>query len=101
MKMRRRKTLIELEKAKFKKIEQLKAEIIELRKEGLLLCDKEQWFTEKEEEVLICGRPKKYETKLIGKIHWMETFSDEDYPDGSHDLTMERSQTVRINGEWI
>ena len=92
---------MKLEKAKFDKIKQLEAEIIELRKEGMLLCDKKQWFTEAEEEVLICGRPKKYETRLIGRIHWMETFKDEGTPDGSGDITLERKQTVRVNGEWL
>ena len=98
--MRRRTTLIKLEKDKFAKIEQLKTEIIEIRKEAMLLCDKKQWFTEQNEEVLICGRPKKYETKLIGRVHWMETFKDEGKPDGSGDIEIERKQTVRINGEW-
>jgi hypothetical protein len=98
---RRRSTLYKLEKAKFDKINQLKAEIIELRKEDMLLCDKNQWFTEQEEEVLICGRPKKYETKLIGRIHWKETFKDEDKPDGKGDIVVERKQTVRVNGGWL
>ena len=99
--MRRRSTLIKLEKAKFDKIKQLEAEIIELRKEGLLLSDKKQWFTEAEEEVLICGRPKKYETKLIGRIHWIETFKDEDQQDGSNDIKLERKKIVRVNSEWL
>ena len=99
--MRRRSTLIRLEKVRLDKIKQLEAEIIEIRKEGMLLSDKKQWFTEEEVEVLICRRPKKYETKLIGKIHWKETFKDEDLPDGSGDITIDRHKTVRVNGEWI
>lgn len=96
--MRRRSTLIKLEKEKFDKIKQLETEIIELRKEGMLLCDKTQRFKESEEDVLICGRPKKYETKLIGRIHWKEDFIDEDTGDV---VTIERKKTVRVNGEWV
>jgi hypothetical protein len=83
--------------AKIEKIKQLKTEITELRKESILLSDKHQQFTEKEEEVLICGRPKKYETKLIGRIHWKDDFVDEDTGDV---ITIDRTQIVRINGEW-
>lgn len=83
--------------AKIEKIKQLKTEITELRKESILLSDKHQQFTEKEEEVLICGRPKKYETKLIGRIHWKDDFVDEDTGDV---ITIDRTQIVRVNGEW-
>ena len=95
---RRRSTIKKMIKAKFDKIEQIKTEIIELRKEEMLLCDKYQQFTEKEEEVLVCGRPKKYETKLIGRIHWKEDFVDEDTGDV---IMIDRKQTVRVNGEWL
>jgi len=83
--------------AKLEKIKQIKTEIIELNREAVLLSDKKQQFTEKEEEVLICGRPKKYETKLIGRIHWKDDFVDEDTGDV---ITIDRTQIVRINGEW-
>lgn len=84
----------------FDKIEELKRQNIELTKESLLLCDDKQWFTEKEEKHVVSKRPKKTETFLIGRIHWMETFKDEDKPDGSGDIEIERSQVVRVNGEW-
>jgi len=96
--MRRRSTIRKEEARKIAKIEKLKQEVIDLRKEDMLCCDKKQWFTEQEEEVLICGRPKKYETKLIGRIHWNEDFVDED--DGRV-VTIERRQTVRVNGDWL
>lgn len=83
--------------AKIEKIKQLKTEIIELNREAVLLTDKKQQFTEKEEEVLICGRPKKYETKLIGRIHWKDYFIDEDT---GEKICIDRTQIVRINGEW-
>ncbi len=95
--MRRRQTIKNLIDKKCSKIKALKSEIIELKREGILLSDKYQQFTEEEEDVLICGRPKKYETKLIGKIHWKEDFVDED----THEvITINRSQIVRVNGEW-
>lgn len=96
--MKTRKQITKAIEAKFEKIKTLKAEIIELRKEDLLLNDKKQQFTEKDEEVLISGRPKKYETRLVGRIHWKEDFVDED--NGSV-ITIDRSQVVRVNGEWI
>ena len=94
---RRRSTINKMIDAKIEKIKQLKTEITELSRESILLSDKHQQFTEKEEEVLICGRPKKYETKLIGRIHWKEDFIDEDTGDV---ITIDRSQIVRINGKW-
>ena len=96
--MKRRSTIRKQESNKIRKIEQLKKEIIELRKEDMLLCDKTQWFTEEEEEVLICGRPKKYETRLVGRIHFIEDFVDEDT---NEVFQVERKQTVRVNGEWL
>jgi hypothetical protein len=95
--MRRRKTIKNLIDKKKSKIQSLKLEIIELNKEEALLSDKYQQFTEVEEEILVYGRPKKYETKLMGRIHWKEDFIDEDTGDV---ITIDRSRLVRINGEW-
>jgi len=96
--MKRRSTIRKQEKTKIDKIKKLQKEITELRKEDMLLCDKAQQFTEKEEEVIICGRPKKYETRLIGRIHWKEDFVDEDT---GKVFSINRKQTVRVNGEWL
>ena len=96
--MKTRKQISEKVKKNVAKIEALKSENLELLRESYLLCDKKQNFTEVEEDVLICGRPKKYERKLIGRVHWVEDFVDEDT--GSV-FSINRSQIVRINGEWV
>lgn len=82
----------------FDKIEELKKQNRELKKESFLLCDEKQWFTEDNEEVVVSKRPKKIETMLIGKIHWKEPFKDESTGDS---IEVERSQVVRVNKEWI
>ncbi len=99
--MTKRERLEAKKQKNFDKIEELKRQNIELTKESLLLCDKKQWFTEENEEREVSKRPKKVETFLLGKIHWKETFKDEDKPDGSGDVEIERSQIVRVNGEWV
>ena len=96
--MRRRKTIKALVEKKEAKIKALDLEILELNREETLLSDKKQQFIEKEEEILICGRPKKYKTMLMGRIHWKEDFIDEDSGDI---ITIERSMLVRKNGEWL
>lgn len=86
--------------AKKKQIDGIIHEIIELQKESLLLCDEEQWFREKVEQ-----HPRqKYQrkdywlhNKLVGRVHWNEDFKDEDTGEV---ITIERSQVVRVEGEW-
>jgi len=85
-------------KAKEARIKKLDLEIQELRKLNCLLSDKKQQFIEQNEEVLIFGRPKKYETKLIGRVHWKQHFKDEDT---EQVITIDRKSVVRVNGEWI
>ncbi len=84
--------------SKKSQIEKLESEIIELTKETLLLSDEKQWFVEKEETRVISKRPKKEETLLVGRIYWKEDFGDEDTGDV---VTVERSEVVRENGEWV
>ncbi len=96
--MRRRKTIKDMIDRKKAKIKALHLEINELLKEAALLCDKQQWFTEEEEEVLVCGRPKKHETQLIGRVNWKEDYIDGDTGDV---ITIDRNRTVRVNGEWL
>lgn len=87
----------EIEQAK-NKIDALKEQILELRKEDAQLCDDEQWYTESEEEVVISRRPKKTKSVLVGFINWKEHFKD----DGTGEvITIERRRAVRKNGEWI
>ena len=100
--MTKRERLESKKKKNFDKIEELKRQNIELTKQSFLLCDKNQWFTEENEERVVSKRPKKVETFLIGKIHWNEFFEDEAYPkDEIKGVWIERSEIVRINGEWV
>lgn len=70
----------------------------ELQKKDILFCDDQQWFTEVEEEVILKRRPKVTETRLVGRKHWKEDFTDE----GTGEIfTIERSRVVRVNGEWV
>lgn len=78
-------------------IAQLEYELDLLWKENALFCDDEQWFTEEMETVTVQRRPKVEEKRLIGKIHWKETFKDQDT---DRSFTIERQRIVRIDGEW-
>ncbi len=78
-----------------KKIHALHQKNIELSKEELLLSDKQQWYTETTETH---GKGKNKKEYLIGRINWKEDFKDEDTGEV---VTIERSQVVRQNGEWI
>ncbi len=80
------------------KIKQLEKENIELFKQDCLLCDKFQHFTETEEEVIVCGRPKKTEVRLRGFVHWKENFIDEDT---GKSFSVERKRLVKEYGEWF
>ena len=75
-------------------------EIVDIRKETLLLSDEVQQFTEEIE-----SHPRqKYERKdnwldgkLIGRIHWKEGIKDEDT---GEIITINRNQIVRVDGDW-
>lgn len=82
---------------KWELIDQIKSEIIALKKENLLLCDESQRFEETEEEVIISRRPKKTEKRLIGRVLWKEEFKDEST---GQSIWIERSRVVRVNGVW-
>jgi len=83
------------------KIEALKTENLELSKQACLLCDEEQWFTEEIE-----SHPKQkwqrksheLDGKLVGRIHWMEGFRDEDT---GQVIQIERQKIVRVDGQWV
>jgi len=96
--MTKRERLTQKMQQNFDKIEALEKANIELQKELFLLCDKEQWYTEKEETKTISHRPKRYETALVGRINWNDDFIDED---SGEVITIDRSQVVRINGAWL
>jgi hypothetical protein len=78
--------------------EKLRIKLEELYKENCLLSDDEQWYTEKEEEQIISRRPKKTETKLIGRVNWNESFKDEDT---NEVIWIHRTKVVRVDGEWL
>lgn len=71
-----------------------------LYRKSLTISDDKQWFKEEVE-----SHPKqKYQRKphwldgqLVGRIHWVEEFKDED---GGESVFIERNRIVRINGEW-
>jgi hypothetical protein len=92
--MTKREKLQQQITSKKEKIHSILMEIYELEKQSLLLCDKDQWFTEKLETH---GRGQKKEQKLYGRIHWNEDFLDEST---NKAITIERSHIVRINGKW-
>ena len=83
---------------KIKAIEKLRAEIIVLKKQNLKFSDKNMQYVEANEEVLISNRPKVYETKLIGRTNFKNTFTDEDT---GQKIVIDRSVVVTVNGEFI
>lgn len=82
-------------KAKEAKITSLQKELIQLERDNLMFCDKYQWFTEKEET---SGRGKRVKTVLIGRVHWLEDFIDED---NGEIISIERSRVVKREGKWL
>ena len=88
-------------KENFDKIEALKRDNIELAKQSILLSDEVQQFTEEIEshpKYKYQCKPNYLDGKLVGRIHWKESFKDEDT---GKSIEIERSQIVRIDGEWI
>jgi aspartyl/asparaginyl-tRNA synthetase len=94
-----RKEIAELVEVKQSLIRQLRDEIIQLNIESVLLSDDEQWFTEKMETVTYRENRKKVKKEqMVGRINWKEDFKDEDTDEV---ITIERSQVVRVDGEWV
>jgi len=97
-------TRIEIEqkrKENFDKIEELKKENIELYKQAMVISDEKQWFTEEIEshpKAKYQREPNYLDGKLVGRIHWNEDFKDEDT---GKLITIERSQLVKVDGEWV
>lgn len=77
------------------KIEELKKENIDLTRESFLLCDDKQWYKEEMKDV---KQGKNKSQRLIGMVCWNENFKDEDT---GAIVTIERSQAVKVDGEWI
>lgn len=90
----RREVIHEQLAANKEAMQKLHTEIVELKKEALLLCDDVQWFVEKKE---VIGRGKSKREVLVGRIHWNEDFKDEDT---GETITIERTEIVRVDGEW-
>jgi hypothetical protein len=83
------------------RINELRKENVELSRQAMLLCDKEQWFTESVEshpKKPYQRQPNRLDGRLIGRIHWIQNFKD-----GSTGqlIPIERSQIVRIDGIWL
>jgi hypothetical protein len=79
----------------------LRAEIFELIRESILLSDDKQWFTEEVEYHPITKNqrlPSKLDGKLVGRRNWVDSIMDEDTGESLH---IERSEIVRIDGEWL
>lgn len=77
------------------KMKLLQDELLNLHRQDTLLCDNQQWYTEEERTL---GRGKNKTTHLMGIVHWNEDFIDEDTGDI---VTIERSQYVMKDGEWL
>ena len=92
-----RDKIYEIISSKEQTIKDLKSDILELRKQGLLLSDDTQQYYEKEVEVVISKRPKVVEKQLLGFIKWKEEFLNQE---GGEVLSIERNKIVHINGEW-
>jgi hypothetical protein len=85
-------------KLRQRNIEILKGEITELWRLWYMTSDEKQWFEEKMETHKVKEGRKTVEKQfLIGRIHWMEDFRDEDTGDV---ITIARSRVVRVDGEW-
>jgi len=93
--MRTRKSIeVDIQDRKIQ-VEKLNAEILELRKEDLMFSDQERQYVE---SIETHGRGKKKEEVLVGRVHWKETFVDEDT---KQSLVINRSEPVKWNGEWL
>lgn len=84
-----------LKKDAIEKIQKLQSRILELEKEDILFCDKNQWYKEGPETH---GTGKRKLTRNYGRIYWKEDFKDEDT---GEIITLERSQIVKVDGEWV
>lgn len=93
-----RKEINDLIESKKKSIQDLKNEILDLRKQELLMSDEQQQYYEKEVEVTISKRPKKVEKQLHGFIKWKETFKD---ISTGEPYEIERNMIIRVNGDFV
>lgn len=75
-----------------------KEQIFSLHEQALLLSDDKQQFKETLEDVVIKKRPKVTEKKLIGRIFWKESFTDEST---GNLVYVDRARIVRVNGTWV
>lgn len=81
------------------KIESIQAENLSLYREWLLLNDEVQHFSEQYEEKAVWSlRKKVVERNMVGRVHWVENYTDADTGDV---VSIERSRVVRINGIWV
>lgn len=80
-------------------IQSLQQQNIEFLKADYLLSDEKQWFTEEIEKYTErVNRKKVHGERLVGRIHFTQHFIDEST---GISIPIERTQIVRINGEWV
>ena len=83
-------------KSRYAKIQKLEQEILELKREDALFSDRNQWYVEQEEEVVLSRRPKKTEIQLIGRVYWKEEFYEYDSNDNIVDtIVVTRKKIVK------
>lgn len=86
-------------KAKQSAIRALEREVEELTHKDYLLSDNQRWFTEELEAVSVNqGRKKISVEKLVGRINWMEDFTD---MATGKTISCKRSRVVRVDGKWM
>jgi len=103
--MRDRKTIQQDIQDQKEIIKQTKENITKLRIEEVQVTDDKYRYEEKEEtwyKEISNGRGKRRskvpETHMVGRRYWTERFYDEDNKELYVDI--ERSEIVRIDGEW-
>jgi len=87
-------------------IRALKAKQLDLNMENIVFSDEQQWYEEKEEElpewIIPEGKKKRHKKimkkHLVGRVHWNESFIDEDEPKDS--FIIPRSEIIKIDGVW-
>ncbi len=90
----KRQKLSDLVKLNNEKIAALHSKNRDILIKSYLLCDDKKTYVEKEEER---GKGKNKITQLTGRIKWIQVFED---ADTGEKVPIERSEVVRINGEW-
>ena len=98
--MNRQELLLKI-KENQNKIDDLKKEIIELKRQQIMLSDETQRYEEKIEshpKSKYQRKPHYLDGKLVGRIFYKEEFIDEDTKEV---IVINRSDVVKVDGNWI